>query len=69
MECFSSKFRKLIKEILNSEKVLIATIAIKGDRFIEEIKQRGDVKSFEITHENRNFLVSQIIKEVKLLLP
>jgi|GEM_PF-2436507 len=69
MECFSSKFRKLIKEILNSEKVLIATIALKGEGFIREIKNRNDIKSFEITQGNRDYLLLvEVLKVVKILL-
>jgi len=30
MECFSDKFKRILKEMLDSEKGLIATIAIKG---------------------------------------
>lgn len=37
MECMSDKFKKLLKEILNSQKPVIATIALKGGGLIEEI--------------------------------
>jgi len=65
MECFSDKFRRLIKEILNSGKLVIATIAIKSGGEIEEIKKRDDIKLFEITHGNRDSLLSEILKEIK----
>lgn len=68
MECFSSKFKKLIKDILNSEKVFIATIALKGDGIIREIKSRNDVKSFEITQGNRDSLLLKISEEAKMVL-
>ena len=68
MECFSSKFRKLIKDILNSEKILISTIALKGDGFIREIKNRNDIKSFEITQSNRESLLLKISEEAKMVL-
>jgi nucleoside-triphosphatase len=65
MECFSDKFRNLIKEILNSGKLVIATIAIKGGSTIAEIKKRNDIRLFEITYGNRNALFTEILHEAK----
>jgi len=64
MECFSDQFKKLLKEILDSEKWVIGTIASKGSGFIAEIKGRKDVKIFEITKKNRDFLFLEILKEM-----
>jgi len=61
MECLSDQFKKLIKELLDSEKWVIATIALKGSGLIEEIKKRQDVKLFEITKGNRDFLLREIL--------
>jgi nucleoside-triphosphatase len=63
MECMSSKFRRFIKEILDSEKLVIATIALKGKGLIEEIKKRNDVWFFEVTRGNRDSLLVEILKE------
>lgn len=57
MECMSEKFCRLIKELLNSKKVVIATIALKGSSIIEEIKRRHNIKLFEITEKNREELL------------
>ena len=65
MECYSDQFKTLLKEILDSEKSIIATIALKGSGTIEEIKKRKDVKPFEITQRNRNSLLPEILSEVK----
>jgi nucleoside-triphosphatase len=65
MECLSPKFRRLIKEILDSEKMLITTIAFKGGGFIEEIKKRDDVRLFEITQKNRDSLLEEILLYVQ----
>jgi nucleoside-triphosphatase len=64
MECYSQKFKKLLKEILDSEKWILATIALKGSGIIEEVKKRHDIKLFEMTTSNRNSLLSDILKEV-----
>jgi nucleoside-triphosphatase len=61
MECFSHKFIRMINDIMSSEKMLIATIALKGSGLIEEIKRRDDVKLFEITQDNRNSLLEEIL--------
>ena len=64
MECLSDKFEKMLIEILDSEKWVIATIALKGSGLITEVKQRQDVKLFEITRNNRDSLFSDILKEI-----
>jgi nucleoside-triphosphatase len=65
MECFSEQFKNLLKEILDSEKWVIATIALKRSGMIEGIKKRKDVKLFEITQRNRDSLLSDILTEVE----
>jgi nucleoside-triphosphatase len=62
MECFSSKFKMILKKILDSEKRVIATVALKGSGIIEEIKKREDIILFEMTQSNRNILPSEIMK-------
>jgi nucleoside-triphosphatase len=66
MECYSKAFEKTLKKILDSEKWMIATIALKGNKLIAEIKRRLDVKLFEITKSNRETLLFDILKEVGL---
>ena len=65
MECYSDKFKSLLKEILGSEKLVIATLALKGSGFIEEVKRRHDIMLFEITQRNRNSLLRDILGEVQ----
>ena len=66
MECLSDRFKKLLKEILDSEKWAIATIALKGIGLIAEVKERQDIRLFEITKKNRDILFSEILKEVEI---
>ncbi|WP_407079724.1 nucleoside-triphosphatase [Candidatus Hakubella thermalkaliphila] len=68
MECLSPKFKNRIKAILNSEKLVLATIALKGSGLIEEIKRRQDIKLFEMTQDNRYSLLLEILKETKTIL-
>jgi len=60
MECLSDQFKGLLKEILDSGKWVIATIALKGGGLIAEVKERKDVQLFEITKKNRDFLLKEI---------
>ncbi len=64
MECLSNRFKKLLREVLASGKWVIATIALKGSGLIAEVKQRDDVKLFEITKKNRDLLFSDILREI-----
>ncbi len=60
MECFSPLFRKKIVEVLDSHPRVLATIALHGNTFIEQLKKRPDVEIIRITHENRDDLVDII---------
>ena len=66
MECFSSQFKHRLKQILDSEKSVVATIALKGGGLIGEIKQRPDVKLFQMTRQNRNDLLPEILQSIPL---
>jgi nucleoside-triphosphatase THEP1 len=61
MECLSTKFAKLIRTIFDSEKLFIATIAMKGEGLIAEVKKRLDIEIFEITRDNRDDLFQKIL--------
>jgi nucleoside-triphosphatase len=65
MECLSKKFRKLLVDVLDSEKLVVATIALKGGGLIEKIKKRNDIKLLEMKLGNRESLAEEILKEVK----
>jgi len=66
MECFSAHFRKVLVELLDSERWVIATVALKGGGIIEEIKRRQDIRLFEINLGNRESLVAEIVKDVRV---
>jgi nucleoside-triphosphatase THEP1 len=61
MELFSNRFRRLVHSALNSDKQVLASISLKGNEFIREIKQRLDIHLLEVTHDNRNHLPEEII--------
>ncbi len=68
MECLSQKFRAFVRDSLDSEKPVIATIALKGVGFITEVKNRVDVKLVEMTARNRDSLPAEIGGDVREIL-
>ena len=62
MELFSSYFRNLVRHALNADKQVLATISLKGNDFIWEIKQRLDIHLLEVTHANRYRLPEAILE-------
>ncbi len=62
MELFSNRFRSLIHDVLNSDKQVLASIALKGEGFIREIKHRSDIHLLEVTRGNREHLPQTILE-------
>jgi nucleoside-triphosphatase len=60
MECCSRVFQTIIGDILDSDKLLLATIALKGGGLIEKIKNRNDVTIFTLSVQNRKTMLSEI---------
>jgi nucleoside-triphosphatase len=61
MECYSIKFTAIMQKILESDTLVVATIALRGGGFIAEIKDRTDIQLFELTLENRDRLAFDIL--------
>jgi len=61
VECFSLLFRNTLMRLLNAPHWIIGSIAQKGGRFIQSIKERNDVRLIHISAQNRNMLVEKII--------
>ncbi len=57
MECFSSLFRQTLVKVLDSENPVIGSVAVKGDKFIQRVKEREDVLLVHVTEKNRDELV------------
>lgn len=61
MECFSARFRKLVVLAMGSGRAVLATIALRGDRFVEGLKVRPQVTLLHVTRQNRDELVEQVV--------
>lgn len=68
IECESKKFSKLIVELLNGDKPLVATIPEKGIGLISEIKKRDDVRLFELTPHNHEQKLKELTMVIRDLL-
>lgn len=68
MECLSEKFRRSLGLLLDSRKIVVATIALRGDEFISGIKQRPDAELYEITPTNRDVLMLDIRNRTERIL-
>ena len=68
MECFSAFFKEAAINALDALNVVIGTITVGGDGFIQKIKEREDIEIIEVTMENRNSLPEAILCKVNGLI-
>jgi len=61
MECLSNVFIAAMNRLLASDRQVVATIAKKGGGYIEQIKQRRDIKLWELTRENRDRMPEAVL--------
>ena len=64
MECLSSLFRETLIKALESNNWVVGSIALKGNPFIERIKERGDVALWTVTEKSRGSLVGEILEHI-----
>lgn len=62
MECLSSLFRRRLIELLESEADVIATVAAKGDEYIDAVKDRSDVTLIYVTPRNRDEMLKEVVR-------
>jgi len=65
MECLSRKFEEEVTRLIDAPNVLVATIALKGEGFIRQVKNRPDCRLVTVTRENRDSLVNDLLSEVQ----
>lgn len=69
MELFSNAFREAVVCALNSPSRMLATIQMRRDAFLDEIKARPDVTLMTLTAQNRGQLANTLIQELGENLP
>lgn len=63
MECLSSRFVTLMRSLLDSERMVVATVARKGLGFIAEVKGRADCAMEEVRLGERERLLYDRLRE------
>ena len=63
MECFSKLFRDAVVRALDAENLVIGSVAMKGEPFIQSVKARSDVRLVQVTEKNRDTLASLLLEE------
>lgn len=64
MECFSEVFKRAAIKALDSPNIVVGTITLGGDAFIQEIKSRNDIEIIEVTLKNRDSLPELIVGKI-----
>jgi len=65
MELFCPSFAPVVRECLDSEKPVLATLQMKRLPFIEEVRGRPDVLLLSLTPGNREEVAERALAEVK----
>jgi nucleoside-triphosphatase len=60
----SVSFMRAVHTVLAGPSIVIATIAVNGNPFIEGIKTRPDVRLFEVTRKSRDSLTDVILESI-----
>jgi len=69
MELFSIRFQKVVRDLLNSSKIILGSIHYRSQhKFLQEIRRRMDVKIIEISRENRNTIHPILLNNILRLL-
>jgi nucleoside-triphosphatase len=65
MECFSRLFKETLIQALSSDNLVIGSVAIKGDRFIQSIKKRDDISLVSISENTRDLALKLFLKQIQ----
>ncbi|MEE9121273.1 MAG: nucleoside-triphosphatase [Syntrophobacteria bacterium] len=65
MECFSRPFKETLLKVLSSDNLVIGSVAIKGDRFIQSIKKRDDVSLVSISQNTRDSALKLFLQAIQ----
>ncbi len=66
MECFSRPFVKAVRDLLRGPAAVLGTVALSGSPFIMEVRTSPAIELIEVTLQNRNGLVEEIINRLRI---
>ena len=61
MECLSERFVAAMGRLLDSGRVVVATVALRGGGFIADVKRRPDIMVWGVTRANRDVLPAEVL--------
>lgn len=64
MECLSRRFVDEVETLLSSAHTIVATVATRGDGFIQAVKRRPDCRIVTVTRDNRDRLAERLPIEI-----
>jgi nucleoside-triphosphatase len=67
MECLSLPFRKAVTAALDRKNPVLATVALRGDPFIQGIHKRDDVRVIHVDKANRDRVLEELMEEKWLI--
>lgn len=68
MECLSQRFIQEVKALLDSSKMVIATVALKAEGFPATIRSRPDCQLIHVTLQNRSNLAGTLAPRISTML-
>jgi len=68
MECLSQRFMQEVEALLASSKIVIATVALKGEGFPAKVKNRPDCLVVTVNLHNRSTLADTLLPEIATIL-
>jgi nucleoside-triphosphatase len=69
MECASRSFVAAVRRLLAADRVMVASVALKGEGLIAEAKRLPGIVLWEVTAQNRDRLPEEVIGWVRDRLP
>lgn len=64
MECLSARFVALVRQLLDSEKNVVASVALRGSGFIGEVKKRPDCNLVQLLPVERERLFARLCERL-----
>lgn len=66
MECFSVRFVAAMKKLLDSKRLVVATVALRGTGFIDEVKRRRGVELWAVRRSDRKGTPSRVLEWISV---
>lgn len=61
MECLSERFVEATQALLDSGRLVVATVGERGSGFIADVKRRPDAELWEVTRQNRDEMPARVL--------